>query len=547
MILKRGELFVLNEIICDEFKKKKVIFDKGLNVVLGDEKGSNSIGKSTFLMIIDYVFGGNDYVKKSTDIQRNVGTHIIKFSFSFGKETYWFSRNTDDTQFVYICDNNYNVIDSITLDEYVDNLKELYGFGNQDISFRNVAGRYIRVYGKENIEEKRPLDVVRNEKAGQPVNALLKLFGLYDAIRDLEELAKQKKEKLNTYKQAQKYHFVSNIGARQRKDNDKQLVELHSEKERITNKLSNNLLDFDSEKADIVLKLKHELADFNKKIRRQRAKLIPLQDNVQGNRAIKETDLKDLEKFFSDINLRELQKIQAFHKEIDFVLREEIKQEITNIEGLLQLLQQQKEDVEKKIKEISEVSNLSQVILFEFAEIQKKIEEIENQNSAFDKRKVLEKEKKDADERKNKMRKQQLSQLQNQINMKMSELNDEIYKGVKVPPTITFDKNQYDFETVDDTGTGTNYRGMVLYDMSILKLTYLPILVHDSVLLKQIEDVAIEKILEMYQKEQKQIFIALDKVSSYSERSQEILNKNAVLRMGSGGNELFGRSWSKKE
>ena len=32
MILKRGELFVLNEIICDEFKKKKVIFDKGLNV-----------------------------------------------------------------------------------------------------------------------------------------------------------------------------------------------------------------------------------------------------------------------------------------------------------------------------------------------------------------------------------------------------------------------------------------------------------------------------------------------------------------------------------
>lgn len=67
----------------------------------------------------------------------------------------------------------------------------------------------------------------------------------------------------------------------------------------------------------------------------------------------------------------------------------------------------------------------------------------------------------------------------------------------------------------------------LLNDMSILKLTYLPILVHDSVLLKQ-------------------IFIALDKMSSYSERSQEILNENAVLRLGSGENELFGRSWSKK-
>ena len=55
---------MLNEIICDEFKEKKITFHKGLNVVLGDELGSNSIGKSTFLMIIDYVNGGKDYVMK---------------------------------------------------------------------------------------------------------------------------------------------------------------------------------------------------------------------------------------------------------------------------------------------------------------------------------------------------------------------------------------------------------------------------------------------------------------------------------------------------
>lgn len=74
---------MLREIICDKFKEKKIEFYDGLNVVLGDEQGSNSIGKSTFLMIIDYVYGGKDYVMKSVDIQRNVGTHIIKFSFVF--------------------------------------------------------------------------------------------------------------------------------------------------------------------------------------------------------------------------------------------------------------------------------------------------------------------------------------------------------------------------------------------------------------------------------------------------------------------------------
>ena len=42
---------MLREIICDKFKEKKIEFHDGLNVVLGDEQGSNSIGKSTFLMI----------------------------------------------------------------------------------------------------------------------------------------------------------------------------------------------------------------------------------------------------------------------------------------------------------------------------------------------------------------------------------------------------------------------------------------------------------------------------------------------------------------
>ena len=197
---------MLNEIICDEFKEKKITFHKGLNVVLGDELGSNSIGKSTFLMIIDYVYGGKDYVMKSTDIQKNVGTHIIKFSFVFNGENYYFSRNTDDTEYINVCNDKYEIVKKITIDQYTATLKRLYGFAEKDISFRDVVGRYIRVYGKENLNEKHPLDVVRNEKAVQAVNALLKLFEMYEAIRELEELAKRKNDELKTFKNAQKYN-----------------------------------------------------------------------------------------------------------------------------------------------------------------------------------------------------------------------------------------------------------------------------------------------------------------------------------------------------
>lgn len=83
---------MLCEIICDYFKHPRIQFYPGLNTVLGDGSGSNSIGKSTFLMIIDFVFGGTDYVNKSTDVQRNVGRHTIKFCFSFEEELFFFGK-----------------------------------------------------------------------------------------------------------------------------------------------------------------------------------------------------------------------------------------------------------------------------------------------------------------------------------------------------------------------------------------------------------------------------------------------------------------------
>ena len=54
---------MLKEIRCDKFVskgsiRKPIIFHKGLNTVLGSDSGTNSIGKSTFLMIVDFVFGG---------------------------------------------------------------------------------------------------------------------------------------------------------------------------------------------------------------------------------------------------------------------------------------------------------------------------------------------------------------------------------------------------------------------------------------------------------------------------------------------------------
>lgn len=86
---------------------------------------------------------------------------------------YYFSRDTVNTETVNICDSNYNIQDNISVDDYTRKLRRLYCFNNKDVSFRNAVGRYARVYGKDNLNEKRPLDLVRNERAEQPINSLL--------------------------------------------------------------------------------------------------------------------------------------------------------------------------------------------------------------------------------------------------------------------------------------------------------------------------------------------------------------------------------------
>ena len=82
---------MLKRIKCDKFSKKEIIFYPGLNAVIGDDIASNSIGKSTLLMIIDFVFGGNTYIKTNGDAINQLDHHEFQFEFEFKKEKLYFS------------------------------------------------------------------------------------------------------------------------------------------------------------------------------------------------------------------------------------------------------------------------------------------------------------------------------------------------------------------------------------------------------------------------------------------------------------------------
>ena len=130
----------------------------------------------------------------------------------------------------------------------------------------------------------------------------------------------------------------------------------------------------------------------------------------------------------------------------------------------------------------------------------------------------------------------------------MKVYNDFLFTERHKPPHLHFNEyNSYRFETPDDTGTGSNYKGMVIFDLAGLNLTALPDIAHDSLILKNISDGSIDGIMKIYTDSKKQIFIAFDKQDAYTAETRKIVADNKVLKLSDNHRELYGKSWNVEE
>ena len=533
---------MLYEIYCEQFHQKQIVFNPGLSVILGTNTGDNSIGKSTFLLIVDYVFGGSIYAN-TTDIINNVGPHDIFFSFVFRDEVFKFCRNSIHAHTVWRCNDSYEKVEEIKLNDYCNWLDSMYSMTLPDLTFRDAVGRYIRVYGKNNCDERHPLHYFPTEKSEKACSALLKLFDAYTPLKETEAEAQRSNSELNAYKKAQSLQFIAKITKRTYIQNKKEISQISAQIEELSSGLEHGLLDVDAAASEQAVYIKQLLSRARRARNKVKARWDMLDEN--GKYAFSSTTetFADLQGFFPDAAVLQLEEIERFHKKISSVFKAELKSERSNLEKELAEYNQLIKEYESQLKELIQNPNLSKIILTRHSELLREKDRMQKENDAYEKLQQL-KEHRDADtERLKTIKQQQLALVSYRLNEEMSRINDAIYEGSYNAPVLDFTDNGYIFFTPDDTGTGIAYKGLVVYDLAVLKLTKLPILVHDSVVLKQISDDAIERIIELYSSCGKQVIIALDKQDSYSETTARLLGEAMVLRLGSNGQELFGRSW----
>ena len=204
--------------------------------------------------------------------------------------------------------------------------------------------------------------------------------------------------------------------------------------------------------------------------------------------------------------------------------------------------------VNVQIGELGFVGNMSKEFLDRHSEIKGEIYALREQTKAYLLQKSLQEAKAESNENLRQATKNILREIENKLNTKMKGINDSLFSTPRKMPHIQFRKyDSHKFETPDDTGTGSNFNGMVVYDLVILQSTALPALAHDSLLFKNLEKDVEDGIIRIYDScKSKQIFTAYDKQDDCRPATKKILEENEVICLLNDGNELYGRSWNKE-
>lgn len=543
---------MLIEIRCDKFMdsgkvRPPITFEKGLNTILGASRASNSIGKSTFLMIIDFVFGGKDYVTLNNDVERNIGIHEIKFTFQFGENTYYFSRSTGDHTKVMECNEKYEPVKEITLDTYCNFLSLQYGMQNLGASFRELVSGFFRIYGRYNYDERHPLKAHQNDTMETGIRRMLQLYGKYAPVGDLAALVEEAESKEKTYKNAYKFQYIRDVTRQEDyKKNEARIAELQAKKEELARGSTQDLLDMDSVQAARLSDLKRQLANLRRQKTRLRSQLAAMKADMEIDESSFKRDYSELREFFPDAAIKHIEEIDGFHRKLKSVLNSEYKDSQRKIEDTMELLDVQISVLEQEISEVNATPHLTQALLDSYSGIDREMKNLRDANEYYIKKDELQTTREELQARLDSLIEELTAELQTGINIQLRELNDIVCNGRKTAPSIAISNaKKYVFTTPNDIGTGSQTRGMFLFDLVTAENTLLPAVVQDSMSVKQVEDPVMLRILELYRRSSKQFFVAIDKGESYTDENKipEIVKETTRLKLLP-GHELFGRAWN---
>lgn len=537
---------MLTEIYCEKFREKTVNFHPGLNVVLGDSVATNSIGKSTLLMVIDFVFGGGTFLTHNIDVIDELGDHDYFFTFNFEDTLHHFRRGTFEPDLVYKCDENYKEKEPLSIEEYKTSLKAHYSLTEIDLTFRAITSLFSRIWGKENLDVKRPLHNSTQQKYSDCITNTIKLFEQYDSIRILSEEVSRKKEEKNAITKAIKEGVISKPTKPQYNQNLTTVTAINNEIEDIKNNLAKYALNITEVANRELLELKAEKDRLLSERLSLDTRLQRVRNDLAENKSIRSKHLSPLVKYFPDVNIEKLDEVETFHSKITKILRKELRSSEIELSVLLESVISEIEEVDRKIESL--ISNVEienpRLIIDRVYDLSQTYAYVSTEIEHFERDIQVKSDLKIAEEQLKIERSRILELIENIINDKTRRYVTAIYNEQRKSPTLHLGQNRYSFEVVEDTGTGKAYSNLILLDLAFLETTRLPFLIHDSVLFKNIQNSAVAKLIDLYEETGKQTFIAIDEIEKYGEEAATKFMQRKIIQLDN-KNVLYIKDWRK--
>jgi uncharacterized protein YydD (DUF2326 family) len=538
---------MLKEVVCEHFRLKKIVFKEGLNVVLGDDGAKNSIGKSTMLMLVDFVQGGDSFLKDDAGVINHYGHHFYNFSFQFSGDRYYFSRSTDVPDLIYVCDSNYVRLSELPIESYREQLKSLYGVTGVSLSYRSIVSPFSRIWRKGCLDPDQPFSSVLKEPAAPGIDRLVDLFGYTESIAVEKDAADALRDRKKLLQKSMDADFVPSIGAKQYKANKKVISDADLEIERLKQGFAGALNVYESlfdQRLRSIQQRKNDLVSLQGEIQ---GKISRLQREISGVTPRLAANIALVTEFFPNVDVERLEQVEAFHRKIGSILKKEIGVELesaraqdADISGEVRRLEA---EVQAALQSKGLPDDLFSVV-FGLKEISDKAVA---ENKFFELKRGVDEAVKLSGERLSAIYAKIFSDIQSKINAKLHSFNKVVYGPLRSSSELNIKTaSSFVFSSGDDTGTGKSYAGLIGFDFAMLALTALPFVIHDSVIYKNIEVAATRRIVRILSViRRKQVFLALDEAQKFGVKTEKILRDRAVVCL-SNSDLLYDDDWRDK-
>lgn len=526
-----------------------IIFKPGLNVIKGCSDGANSIGKTSVLLAIDFLLAGDSYLRSGAI--EEVGHHSIYGCFDFSGIKHYFKRSTSKSKEVIELDQHWKPTGTkFSLAEYGEFLADNYKLKLERSSWKQVRTTFFRIYGKENFNETNPLLGWPGENKETSLQIVFDVFGVYEELRILQERKNETSAELGAYKQAQKYRFVA-ASAQSVKDIEKEkerIRELEAKREQVISAATEPIQDSDLEAAQARLKLRRRLNDLERDLGALDRKIRLVETTQKYGIRPEQADLQRLQEFFPDVNVRSLLEVERFHRRLADVLEDGAKDELADLISKRASQEDELKSTRNALRDLGPGSSFSRDFLDYLRDIDEELGELKSRADAGETFRRLEANKKRAVDSFREAHEKVSVKVREAINSEMARISEVIVGSKKNSPVLEIHGfNSYRFSTPKDKGAGTNCRGLVIFDLAMLAISQLPAIAHDSDILKRCDDEAINGIMSQFESSKKQIFLAFDRATRYTQKVQQIADRHTVIELGPDGRSLYGESWNKRE